>query len=99
MKLVTAQRVDALDDGKCGARLAQTGLRLTPEAKIVDELGEFDPPRIVTARKLPSGGFRRSHLRQHLVIGQPLEAVAAAQAFNMQLRVTSVDLEREEILP
>ncbi len=41
----------------------------------------------------------RPHLRQHAVEGQPLDAIASAQAADLQLAEAAVNLEREGVLP
>ena len=56
-------------------------------------------PGAVLAGVLPDRGLRRAHLRQHAVEGQPLDAVAAAEAVDLELAVAAEDLEGEQVLP
>ena len=91
--------MDALNDGQRRAGFAQTGLRLASRADVGEKFRDLQPPRIVAARVLPRGRFRRPHLGEHAVKGESLDPVAAAETFDVQLSGAPVDFEREEVFP
>ena len=64
-----------------------------------EQMGELIPPGRVFARVFPDRRFRRAHFREHAVVGQALDAVAPAQAFDVELAGPAVDFEGEEVLP
>ena len=66
---------------------------------ILEKFRHLDFPRLVAARKFVNRRLWRPHLRQHFVIGQPLDAVTAAEAFPVQLGVAPVNLQAEKVLP
>src|ERR1700730_4424184 len=57
------------------------------------------PPVPALAAHSPGGGPRGPHRGEHLVEGEPLHPVAAAQARDLQLRGAVGDLKGEEVLP
>src|SRR5207248_736355 len=63
------------------------------------EIGPFQLPGQVRAWILMDHGIGRTHRRPHLVVVEPLHAVAPAQSFEMQLGVARVDLEGKQVLP
>lgn len=91
--------VDGFDDFEGADTFTKAGGGVAGEADIFQKGAGFEPPRIVAAHVFKNGGLGRTHFRQHLVVGETLGAVAAAEAVDGELRVATVDFEGEEIFP
>ena len=94
-----AFRVNGFDDLEGADAFAKAGGRLAGEADVFQEGAGFEAPRIVAADVFENRGFGRTHLGQHLVVGEALGAVAAAEAVDGELRIAAVDFEGEEVFP
>src|ERR1041385_1072431 len=90
---VRCARVDAFDNSQHRLRFFQSRRRRTLEANVLEKFSHLDLPRLITAWKFPDGRLRRTHLRQHFVVGEPFESVTSAETFPVQLAVASVNLE------
>src|SRR5262249_24147090 len=63
------------------------------------EFTKFDNPRVVGEWVFPGCRFRRTHLWQHFVEGEPFDSIASAKTVNYHLAVAAIDFERKKILP
>src|ERR1043166_7638935 len=79
--------------------LGESGRGCPVQCDVVGEFAKLELPRLVAARVLPRGRLGWSHLREHAVEREALRAVTAAEAVDLQLSGTAIDLEREEVLP
>src|SRR5579872_1408120 len=91
--------MDLFDEGERGACVGESGGGRAIQSDVLEKLRELELPGAVAARIFPARGLRRSHFGQHLIEGQPLYAVAAAETVDLELRARAVDLEREQVLP
>src|ERR1043166_213304 len=95
----TAPRIDFFHHREHRFGLFQPWHGLAFQADVFEKFGHLDFPRLVTAWIFVDRGFRRSHLRKHFVIGEALQPVTAAQAFHVELSMSPIDYEREEVHP
>src|SRR5438270_8835884 len=80
-------RVNLVNHRERGVRVTQGDERASPRLDCLHESLELEPPGIVFAWVFPDGRFGRAHGGLHLVVAQLLDAVAAAESFDVQLRV------------
>src|SRR5688572_3496653 len=97
--LVAAPTVNLFDDLQRPDSFVETGRRLAVELDVIDEGSHLERPRLIAARIFVNRRFRGAHFRQHLVVRESLHAVASSESVNRDFRVTTVNLEREQILP
>src|SRR5207248_3524669 len=91
--------VGLLDDGEGGDAVLDARPLALPPGCGRKEVGDLEGPGPVALWPFPDRGRGRPHLREHLVERQPLHAVAAPQAGDLQLCGAVGDLEGEEVLP
>src|SRR5687768_244598 len=80
-------------------RVVHVAARLLALFDARQRVGPLGVPGAVFAGVLEDRRLRRPHLREHLVVVEPLDAVAAAEAVHVELGVAAVDLEAERVLP
>src|SRR5205807_4984545 len=91
--------VRLLDDGEGGDAVIDARPLALPAGRGREEVGDLERPGPVALGPFPDRGRGRPHLGEHLVEREPLHAVAAAQAGDLQLCGAVGDLEGEEVLP
>ena len=84
--------IDGFDDFERADAFAETGGGLAGEADVFEEGAGFEAPGIVAANVFENRGLGRAHLGEHLVVGEALGAVAAAETVDGELRVAPVNL-------
>ena len=87
--------VNLLDNLECANPGRETWGRVPIEPNVVRECAGFDRPGVIGARILVNRGIGRPHFGAHLIERESLDAVAAAEAIDRDLRVAAVKLEGE----
>src|SRR6185437_16884827 len=98
-EIIATSLVDSLNHCERRTRGGQSCRRFAVEADILDELSQLERPRSIATWILANRRVGRAHLRQHPVMGKALEHIAPTEPVDRDLAITTIDLEREEILP
>ena len=81
--------IDCLDDAQIGVRRrrCRRWLRAPFDRMSSTKFANSSAKESIRQRIFPDRGFRRAHLRQHAIEGKALDAVAAAEAVDVELAV------------